>query len=207
MGNWRWPTWLIVAWTVFMIVIMVAVIYPAVPEMEDYNPPAGEASQAGYQAGMAFGMALVYWGMGFIILGPLWFFTRPKVLCPVCGNKVSPNTVRCGRCGFMPGMGTPPPYGQAAYGQPPYGQPPAWPPAPPAPQGAWPPPAPGQPPAWPPAPPAPQGAWPPPAPGQPPAWPPAPGQPPAWPPAPGQPPAWPSAPSEPVQPPTDTKGQ
>jgi hypothetical protein len=135
MGNWRWATWLIVGWTVLMAVLMV-VIYPEVPNTESYNPPPGDDTAA-YQAGVAFGVALIYWVIGMIVLGPIWYFTRKRLLCPVCGNKVGANARMCGRCGYVPGMAFP----QGAY--PP--QQPGWPQPqqpPQSPQSGWPPPPP-----------------------------------------------------------------
>ena len=163
MGNWRWATWLIVGWTVLMAVLMVFAIYPEVPNAESYNPPPGDDTAA-YQAGVAFGVALIYWAIGMVVLGPVWFVTRKRALCPVCGNKVSPKATMCGRCGYVPGMAYPQgAYLPQQYGWPPQQQP-GWPPqqSPPAPQPGWPP-QPQQPPqaGWPPQPAQPpQGGWP-----------------------------------------------
>ncbi len=177
MGNWRWATWLIVGWTVLMAVLMVFAIYPEVPNTESYNPPPGDDTAA-YQAGVAFGVALIYWAIGMVVLGPVWFVTRKRALCPVCGKKVSPKATMCGRCGYMPGMAFP----RGAYPAQQYGWPPqqqGWPPQQP-PQAGWPPQA--QQPGWSPqlSPPPQQYGWPPQQPPQPPqgGWPPPPAPPP-----------------------------
>jgi len=177
MGNWRWATWLIVGWTVLMAVLMVFAIYPEVPNTESYNPPPGDDTAA-YQAGVAFGVALIYWAIGMVVLGPVWFVTRKRALCPVCGKKVSPKATMCGRCGYVPGMAFP----RGAYPAQQYGWPPqqqGWPPQQP-PQAGWPPQA--QQPGWSPqlSPPPQQYGWPPQQPPQPPqgGWPPPPAPPP-----------------------------
>ncbi len=184
--KWRWATWLVAGWTAFILVVMAVVIYPNAPD-RDLSDPFSEASSA-YQMGAAFGEALVYWILGMLLFGPIWYFTKPKVRCPVCANKVDPKAMICLRCGYtpaglQPGYQAPwPPAAQPMWPpapQPnPFGQQPAWPPQPaqpmwpPPPQGAWPP-QPAQP-GWPPQPaqpgwpPQPQGAWPPPPPPPPP---------------------------------------
>jgi hypothetical protein len=198
MGNWRWATWLIVGWTVLMVVLMVVWIYPEVPNTESYNPPPGDDTAA-YQAGVAFGVALIYWVIGMIVLGPIWYFTRKRLLCPVCGNKVGANARMCGRCGYVPGMAFP----QGAYPAQQYGWPSqqqGWPPQQP-PQPGWPPQA--QQPGWPPQAQPPQAGWPPQA--QQSGWPPQqPPQQPGWPPQ--QPPQSPQS-GWPPPPPPPTSGE
>lgn len=221
--KWRWATWLVIGWTAFMVLVMVLVIYPSAPSYDPYDP-FGDPSP-GYQGGAALGEACVYWFLGMLLFGPIWYFTRLRVTCPVCGNKVDPKSAMCLRCGYVPGGPLMPGFRAATFapqagwppppqGSNPFGYQPVWPPQPqaawpPAPQPGWPPAAPGTwptpyQPSWPPAPqssnPFEQPSWPPaPQPGWPP--PPQPGWPPpapaAWPPATQS--AWPPPPpSQPV---------
>ncbi len=209
MKQWRWPTWLIVGWTVFIAVVMVLVIYPSTPTSDPYYYYSEPSTS--YQAGTAFGEAFLYWFLGMLVFGPIWYFTRPRVRCPVCGNKVDPKAAMCFRCGYVPGGPLVPGFRvtfNPQPGWPPQPQP-GWPPAPqpmwPTPfQAAWPPPPqssnPFQGPSWqaPPQPgwpPVPQPGWPPvPQPG----WPPAPSN---WPPPP--PPAVPNQLSDVPPPPEE----
>jgi hypothetical protein len=57
-----------------------------------------DASNAG--TGIGIGLLFFLWFMGFVVLGIIWFMTRPRRRdCPVCGEGVKRGATVCKSCG------------------------------------------------------------------------------------------------------------
>ena len=99
--RWRKMTWVLVIFTVVMLVWIVAgagsggECPPGTADCESYL--AGEAIGSGIAATMLFAI----WFVGFIILSIIWFMTRPaRRVCPTCGNEVRKGQTVCKKCGY-----------------------------------------------------------------------------------------------------------
>lgn len=105
-------TWVVIAWTVLIIVWMIAGIAG-----NECAAETDQLSQDACAAGTGIGVLLVAFigFFGFVFLSLIWFMTRPRTrACPRCGEDVKKGVMRCGNCGFdfaavgQPAAGTPP---------------------------------------------------------------------------------------------------
>lgn len=95
--HWRKMTWVLIIWTVLIVVWMVAGAAG-----NDCASETTNLNESACAAGTGIGVAIV--GLigffGFVFLSIIWFMTRPKGRdCPVCGETVKRGQTRCDNCG------------------------------------------------------------------------------------------------------------
>lgn len=98
MRKWRKMTWVLIAWTLLIIIWMVAG-----GAANECGQEATELNQDACEAGTGIGVALVgFLGfIGFVFLALIWFMTRPKGrACPRCGENVEKGQMVCPSCEF-----------------------------------------------------------------------------------------------------------
>lgn len=110
--HWRKMTWALLIWTGIMFAWMIGAGVSAGSSVAadcaaDSSVTSGiltkqeciDASNAG--TGIGIGLVFFLWFMGFVILGFIWFMTRPKRRdCPVCGESVKKGRTVCSHCGY-----------------------------------------------------------------------------------------------------------
>ena len=97
--KWRFMTWLILAFSGFMLWWAIAGTMSAA---KNANCNGDEACQTGTAVGGAIGVGFIFvlWAIGFVILGIIWLMTRSRQrACPVCGNGVKNGHIMCRSCG------------------------------------------------------------------------------------------------------------
>jgi hypothetical protein len=125
MPRWRLSTWLLIIWTVLMIVWLVSGVGGS--NCSNQTGTYQHAKQTGCEAGTAIGATLivVIWFLGYIPLGLFWFIGRGRSRdCPVCGHLVKRGRTTCRRCGHDFARGTAAAPVAAAPQQPPPAGPP-----------------------------------------------------------------------------------
>ena len=120
MRRWRKMTWVLIIWTVLMFTWMIA----GGSSAQDANDCDAERTAQMRQlcedatdVGTGIGVAALFflWFLGFVVLGLIWFMTRPKGRdCPACGELVKRGHFECPNCGHdfrtaAQGGGTPAP--------------------------------------------------------------------------------------------------
>jgi hypothetical protein len=84
MKRWRKTTWAIIAWSTLMVVWMIgggiSASHKAAEQCAHPYPLTTQecldASHAG--AGIGIGLLIVLWFIGFVVLGFVWFMTKPR---------------------------------------------------------------------------------------------------------------------------------
>lgn len=91
MPRWRKATWALVIWNVLMV-LWLATGWIAVG---DLGPAGSDAEAAGRAigAGLATGMIVLIWFIGFIVFGLIWLMSRPKDNVVVYGPEGQQVTV------------------------------------------------------------------------------------------------------------------
>jgi predicted small integral membrane protein len=76
--HWRKMTWVLIIWSALMLawIINAGVGADCSEQVGQYQ----QAKQSGCEAGTGIGIGLLItlWFMGFVVLGMVWFMTRPK---------------------------------------------------------------------------------------------------------------------------------
>lgn len=96
----RKMSWVLIAWTVLMVVWLIAGVGGAA---EECTQQATQLEEDACTVGAGIGAVLIttIWFLGYIPLGLLWFITRPKGRdCPACGELVKKGRTSCPACGF-----------------------------------------------------------------------------------------------------------
>jgi hypothetical protein len=92
-------TWALIIWSALMAIWIIGGA-----SSTDCGQYADEASKSGCEAGTGIGVAaLVFlWFLGFVVLGLVWFMTRPKDrrICPACGFAAKKGQTACANCGY-----------------------------------------------------------------------------------------------------------
>ena len=110
--HWRKMTWTLLVWSGVMFAWMIGAgvsagnsvasncaTDPAVTSGVLTKQECIDASNAG--TGIGIGLVFFLWFMGFVVLGLIWFMTRPKRRdCPACGESVKKGLTVCRHCGF-----------------------------------------------------------------------------------------------------------
>jgi len=73
-------TWTLIGWTALMGVWIVAGAATATGDAKNCGPLTQKACNDASDAGTAIGVGLLVflWFMGFVVLGLVWFMSRPK---------------------------------------------------------------------------------------------------------------------------------
>ena len=98
MRKWRKMTWVVIAWTVLILVWIItgAAANECADEVDQLSR---EACEAGTGIGVAL-IALIGF-FGFVFLSIIWFMTRPRTRdCPRCGSDVKKGVMTCKSCGY-----------------------------------------------------------------------------------------------------------
>jgi hypothetical protein len=111
-------TWVLLLWTALFAVWIGGGIADSAGNT-DCNDPAQrgslsvDACNAAGDVGTGIGVALVFilWFVGFLILALVWLMSRPKRVCPVCGESVKKGRTSCKKCGHDFRLQAPPPSG------------------------------------------------------------------------------------------------
>jgi hypothetical protein len=98
--GWRKMTWTLLIFSVLMLIwIISAAGGDAHCARETYRGACELGQEAG--RGIAVGLLIVLWFIGFVILSLIWFMTRPKGReCPVCGDRVRKGRTVCSQCSY-----------------------------------------------------------------------------------------------------------
>ncbi len=98
MRNWRKMTWVLIAWSVLVVIWIIVGVNSAECETAEFQ----DACEAGTSLGV--GLILFLGFMGFVILALVWFMTRPREVRIVNAGPAQTGS---------PMMGRPPPPGAA----------------------------------------------------------------------------------------------
>jgi hypothetical protein len=76
MPRWRKATWALLIWTALAVIW----IATGVGAMGELGPAGSDAEEAGRAIGAGLGITVIVfiWFIGFIVLGIVWFMSRPK---------------------------------------------------------------------------------------------------------------------------------
>lgn len=99
--RWRKMTWLILGFTVLMAAWIAAAV--ATNGDVDCSTAANPAAcETGADIGTGLGVTALFcfWFLGFAVLAPIWFMTKPSRVCPRCGSGVKRGRTTCKTCGF-----------------------------------------------------------------------------------------------------------
>lgn len=132
----RKATWALLIFNVLMLIWVIAGIASASGHATNCGTLDQTTCDAARNVGTGIGVSalLIFWFMGFVVLGIVVLATRPqRRLCPACGTEAKRGATRCAKCGFnfaaaAQAQTTP----AGGWNSPPPGGPPAPPPPPPA---------------------------------------------------------------------------
>jgi hypothetical protein len=103
--HWRKMTWVLIIFTVIMFAWVIGGATSAQDDDCDAEPTAElrQLCEDATDVGTGIGVGLIFflWFLGFVVLGLIWFMTRPKGRdCPACGETVKKGRTTCPKCGF-----------------------------------------------------------------------------------------------------------
>ncbi len=100
--GWRKSTWAVLIWTVLMVIWLAGAGSAGNDCATQFHGAYQGAKTAGCQAGagIAAGLIIVIWFLGYIPLGLIWFMSRSRRRqCPACGESVKRGRTACPACG------------------------------------------------------------------------------------------------------------